>query len=65
MRNPKPKEWLASELSQLYIADYKAYTLRATSIEQVASDFLRTKKRTAFYSPAEASAVPLSVHQLF
>jgi anaerobic ribonucleoside-triphosphate reductase activating protein len=25
MRNPKPKEWLASELSQLYIADYKAY----------------------------------------
>lgn len=25
MRNPKPKEWLASELSQQYIADYKAF----------------------------------------
>lgn len=25
MRNPKPKEWLASELSQNYIADYKAF----------------------------------------
>lgn len=25
MRNPKPKEWLASELSQHYIADYKAF----------------------------------------
>ena len=25
MRNPKPKEWLASVLSQQYIADYKAF----------------------------------------
>lgn len=25
MRNPQPKEWLASELSQQYIADYKAF----------------------------------------
>lgn len=25
MRNPKPKEWLAEELSQNYIADYKAF----------------------------------------
>ena len=25
MRNPKPKEWLASELSQQYIADYKPF----------------------------------------
>lgn len=25
MRNPQPKEWLASELSQHYIADYKAF----------------------------------------
>ncbi|MGM0237600.1 anaerobic ribonucleoside-triphosphate reductase activating protein [Enterococcus sp. AZ103] len=25
MRNPKPKEWLASDLSQNYIADYKSF----------------------------------------
>ncbi|WP_146621380.1 anaerobic ribonucleoside-triphosphate reductase activating protein [Enterococcus florum] len=25
MRNPQPKEWLASELSQNFIADYKAF----------------------------------------
>lgn len=25
MRNPKPQEWLAQELSQQYIADYKTY----------------------------------------
>lgn len=25
MRNPKPQEWLAEELSQNYIADYKAF----------------------------------------
>ncbi|MGX7244922.1 anaerobic ribonucleoside-triphosphate reductase activating protein [Enterococcus quebecensis] len=25
MRNPKPQEWLAKELSQNYIADYKAF----------------------------------------